>query len=131
MLGLDLFTLAVVSVLNFLLAAAVLLSVRLLDRRCRGLRRCVFACLLLAGGFAVLAMDLNSAGVVRLILVNTLFSVGAVFYLDGIRAFREHTRRLWIYGVVLSLFLLSISWFLFVQTMRARELPSAPSSWRP
>jgi diguanylate cyclase (GGDEF)-like protein len=114
LLGLDLFTLAVVSVLNFLLAAVVLLAVRFLDRRCRGLRRCVFACLLLAAGFAVLAVDLNSAGLVRLILVNTLFSVGAVFYLDGIRAFREHSRRLWIYGIVLSLFFLSIAWFLFV-----------------
>ena len=114
MLGLDLFTLAVVSVMNFLLAAVVLTSVRLLNRTCQGLRRCVVACLLLATGFAVAAVDLTSAGLVRLILVNTLFSVGAVCFVDGIRAFRERSRRLWVYGMGLALFFLSIAWFLFI-----------------
>jgi diguanylate cyclase (GGDEF)-like protein len=122
LLGLDLFTLAIVSVLNFLLSAVVLLSVRLLNRSCHGLRRCVLACLVLAAGFATLAVDLNSAGIFRLILVNALFAVGALCYLDGIRAFRELPRPLWVYGIVLSLFFLSLGWFVFVQDNAAARI---------
>ena len=111
---LDLFTIAVVSAVNFLLAAIGLFFIYSLGTGSRGIKRCIVACLLISGGIASLTPGLTNSGKPVILLANMMFTCGSICLIDGLRAFRGFRRPVKTYAAVAVAYCLTLCWFLFV-----------------
>jgi diguanylate cyclase (GGDEF)-like protein len=111
---LDLYTLIAVSAVNLTLAGAAMLLVAALNTGSQGILRCAVACGLFVSAFAFLPLRLATPGSLGILLTNIPLFAGGLFLVDGITAFRERKRPVWLYLTLAAIYLPAFNWFLFV-----------------
>jgi diguanylate cyclase (GGDEF)-like protein len=110
---LDTFTLLVVTTANLIMAGLAMVLVARLRTGARGIGRCAASCALFVLNMVFVPVRLASPGPLGILLTNLPLFAGAMCLLDGIVAFRERARPLWLYVVLAAGYLPAFNWFLF------------------